>query len=140
MAIPVWWTKRSLSPSSGVMNPNPLSSLNHLTVPVGMQHFPLSRRNVACLDMSTSGDGWVAASLDDIGEGYGFRKVRKELGVEAFGVNAIVMPPGIETGFHWHDEQDELYFVHRGTLEMTFGDGSSVQLESGSFAHVRAAA
>src|SRR5215210_422761 len=27
-------TNRSLPPSSGVMNPNPLSELNHLTVPV----------------------------------------------------------------------------------------------------------
>ncbi len=27
----------------------------------------------------------------------GFRKVRKELGVSAFGVNAIVMPPGYAT-------------------------------------------
>jgi uncharacterized cupin superfamily protein len=90
--------------------------------------------------MSTQGDGWSVASLDEIGEGYGFRKVRKELGVEAFGVNAIVMPPGIETGFHWHDVQDELYFVHRGTLEITFGDGSSARLEPGSFAHVQAAA
>jgi mannose-6-phosphate isomerase-like protein (cupin superfamily) len=90
--------------------------------------------------MTTRGEGWTAAALDEIGEGYGFRKVRKELEVEAFGVNAIVMPPGIETGFHWHDKQDELYFVHAGTIEMTFGDGSSVRLEPGSFAHVRAAA
>src|SRR3954452_8841735 len=32
----LWWTKRSLPPSSGVMKPKPLSSLNHLTVPVAM--------------------------------------------------------------------------------------------------------
>src|SRR4051794_28853797 len=32
--MPVWWTKRSLPGSSGVMKPKPLSSLNHLTVPV----------------------------------------------------------------------------------------------------------
>jgi hypothetical protein len=32
----LWWTKRSLEPSSGVMKPKPLSSLNHLTVPVAM--------------------------------------------------------------------------------------------------------
>src|SRR5256885_6376659 len=32
----VWWTKRSLLPSSGVMKPKPFSSLNHLTVPVAM--------------------------------------------------------------------------------------------------------
>ena len=70
------------------------------------------------------GEGWAVAHLDDLGEGPGFRKVRKGLGVTAFGVNAIVMPPGIETGFHFHDEQEELYFVHRGTIEMEFGDGS----------------
>src|SRR3954465_9199796 len=32
----LWWTKRSLLPSSGVMKPKPFSSLNHLTVPVAM--------------------------------------------------------------------------------------------------------
>src|SRR5881392_1514258 len=32
----VWWTKRSLPPSSGVMKPKPLSLLNHLTVPVAI--------------------------------------------------------------------------------------------------------
>src|SRR4051795_6264587 len=31
----VWWTKRSRFPSSGVMKPKPLSSLNHFTVPDG---------------------------------------------------------------------------------------------------------
>ena len=36
--------------------------------------------------------------------GPGFRKVRKGLDVTAFGVNAIVMPPGIESGFHYHDD------------------------------------
>ena len=34
-------------------------------------------------------------SIDELGEGYGFRKVRQALGVEAFGVNAIVYPPGL---------------------------------------------
>ena len=41
------------------------------------------------------------------------------------GINAILIPPGYETGRHYHDEQEETYFVHRGTIEMTFGDGSS---------------
>lgn len=89
--------------------------------------------------MSATGQGWAAATLDDMGEGPGFRKVRKHLGVEAFGVNAIVMPAGIETGFHFHDEQDELYFVHAGRIEMEFGDGETVELGSGAFAHVAAA-
>src|SRR5688572_14211656 len=32
----LWWAKRSLPPSSGVMNPKPLESLNHFTVPVAI--------------------------------------------------------------------------------------------------------
>ncbi len=72
-----------------------------------------------------------SASLDALGDGPGFRKVRKGLDVAAFGVNAIVMPPGIESGFHYHDEQEELYFVHRGTIEMEFGDGTIHRMEEG---------
>ena len=70
------------------------------------------------------GEGYAVGNLDALGDGPGFRKVRKGLDVGAFGVNAIVMPPGIESGFHFHDEQEELYFVHRGTIEMEFGDGT----------------
>ena len=54
-------------------------------------------------------------SIDELGDGYGFRKVRTALGVTAFGVNAIVYPPGFDGFLHYHDEQDELYFVHAGT-------------------------
>ena len=88
--------------------------------------------------MTASGEGWSVATLDEMGDGPGFRKVRKELGVEAFGVNAIVMPPGIETGIHWHEKQDELYFVHSGTVEMELGDGEWRSMAAGSFAHVSA--
>jgi mannose-6-phosphate isomerase-like protein (cupin superfamily) len=87
----------------------------------------------------TAGDGYAVAHLEDLGEGPGFRKVRKGLGVTAFGVNAIVLPPGIETGFHYHDEQEELYFVHRGAIEMEFGDGSVQRLGEGGMARVDAA-
>ena len=85
------------------------------------------------------GEGYAVAHLDDLGEGPGFRKVRKGLDVTAFGVNAIVMPPGIESGFHYHELQEELYFVHRGVVEMEFGDGSVERLQEGSFARVDAA-
>lgn len=89
--------------------------------------------------MTVSGEGWSTATLDDLGDGPGFRKVRTTLGVEAFGVNAIVLPAGIETGFHWHEQQDELYFVHAGEIEMEFGDGTRQTLGPGAFAHVSAA-
>jgi mannose-6-phosphate isomerase-like protein (cupin superfamily) len=84
------------------------------------------------------GEGYAVANLDDLGEGPGFRKVRKGLDVTAFGVNAIVLPPGIETGFHYHDEQEELYFVHRGTIEMEFDDGATHRLDEGCLARVDA--
>ncbi len=87
----------------------------------------------------TIGEGYALGKLEDLGSGPGFRKVRKGLGVTAFGVNAIVMPAGYESGMHYHDQQEELYFVHRGTLEMEFGDGSVHRLEEGAFARVDAA-
>jgi len=86
----------------------------------------------------TQGEGYAVANVDDLGEGPGFRKVRRELGVEEFGVNAIVMPSGIETDFHFHDEQEELYFVHSGELEIEFGDGTVHRLGPGGMARVAA--
>jgi mannose-6-phosphate isomerase-like protein (cupin superfamily) len=85
------------------------------------------------------GDGWALASLDDLGEGPGFRKIRKELGVTAFGVNAIVMPAGYRANPHRHERQQEVYFVHQGTLEFEFGDGSKHRLGPGGIARVDAA-
>jgi mannose-6-phosphate isomerase-like protein (cupin superfamily) len=86
-----------------------------------------------------TGEGWATANLDDLGDAPGFRKVRRGLGVTAFGVNAIVLPAGIDAGAHFHDEQEELYFVHSGTIEMEFGDGKVETLSEGSLARVDAA-
>jgi uncharacterized cupin superfamily protein len=86
----------------------------------------------------TIGAGYAVGDLAALGEGPGFRKVRRGLGVTAFGVNAVVMPAGYESGFHAHEHQEELYFLHRGTLEMEFGDGSVRLLEPGTFARVDA--
>src|SRR3954452_6600624 len=38
----LWCTNRSFPPSSGAMNPYPLSGLNHLTVPVAIDETPPS--------------------------------------------------------------------------------------------------
>ncbi len=59
--------------------------------------------------------GHTVSSLDELGDGPGFRKMRGPLGVTAFGVNALVYPPGSEGILHYHDTQDELYFVHTGS-------------------------
>ena len=79
--------------------------------------------------------GYTVSSLGELGDGYGFRKVRGALGVTAFGVNAIVFPPHYEGPNHFHDEQDELYFVHRGTATFTF-DGDEHVVEDGGLVHV----
>lgn len=87
----------------------------------------------------THGDGYSAGHIDAMGDQYGFRKVRRELGVSAFGVNVIAMPPGTSGGFHWHDEQEELYFVHQGEVEFVFGEGDGEQrhrLRPGGIARV----
>ncbi|MDH4176095.1 MAG: cupin domain-containing protein [Thermoleophilia bacterium] len=75
------------------------------------------------------------SSIDELGEGYGFRKVRQALGVTAFGINVIVYPPGHEGFAHYHDVQDELYFVHRGTARFEVGDEERV-LGPGGLCHV----
>ena len=84
-------------------------------------------------------DGYAVASLDDIGEGYGFRRIRRSLGVTALGINAIVMPPGYESGFHFHDVQEETYFVHKGQVEFEFGDGTKHVVGPGGLVRVDAA-
>jgi mannose-6-phosphate isomerase-like protein (cupin superfamily) len=83
--------------------------------------------------MTTMPDAFT--TIDDLGDGYGFRKVRGALGITAIGVNAIVYPPGMEGFLHYHDEQDELYFVHSGTARFEVGDEERV-LGPGGLCHV----
>jgi mannose-6-phosphate isomerase-like protein (cupin superfamily) len=79
--------------------------------------------------------GYAVSSLDELGEGYGFRKARAALGVTAFGVNGIVMPPGFEGFLHFHERQDELYFVHRGRARFDVGDETR-EVGEGGLVHV----
>ena len=81
------------------------------------------------------GDGWAVSSLADLGEGPGFRKVRAPLGVTAFGVNAVVLPPGYQTHRHFHERQQELYLVLEGEIEFEF-DGQRQTLGPGGIARV----
>ena len=73
--------------------------------------------------------------LGELGDGPGFRKVRRALGVTAFGVNAVVYPPRFDGFGHYHDTQDELYFVHRGRVLVEVG-GDSRELGEGGLLHV----
>jgi uncharacterized cupin superfamily protein len=82
------------------------------------------------------GQGWAVASLTDLGEGPGFRKVRSALGVTAFGVNAVVLPPAYTTRRHFHERQQELYLVLEGEIEFEFGEGERQTLGRGGVARV----
>ena len=82
-------------------------------------------------------NGYAIGSLDELGDGYGFRKVRRALGITAFGVNGIVMPPSFEGFLHFHERQDELYFVHRGRALVEIGEETR-EVGEGGLIHVEA--
>jgi len=82
------------------------------------------------------GEGYAVGHIDAMGDDYGFRKIRRQVGVTEFGANAVVTPPGHAGGGHYHDEQQELYFIHRGIVEFTFGDGGVHRLGPGAVARV----
>jgi mannose-6-phosphate isomerase-like protein (cupin superfamily) len=84
------------------------------------------------------GAGYAVGNVGGLGDGYGFRKIRKDLGVTEFGVNAIVLPAGAETGFHLHERQQELYIVMEGEIEIEFDDGKGYKLGPGGLARVDA--
>jgi len=81
------------------------------------------------------GEGWTVSSIEDLGEGPGFRKVRSALGVTEFGVNAIVLPPGYTSRRHYHERQQELYLVLSGEIELEL-DGDRHTLGPGGLARV----
>jgi mannose-6-phosphate isomerase-like protein (cupin superfamily) len=74
------------------------------------------------------GDGYAVANIDALADGPGFRKIRRQLGVTGF-----------ETGRHFHDEQEELYFVHRGRVQIRLNDETEHELGPGGLARVDAA-
>ena len=78
--------------------------------------------------------GYAFGTIDELGDGV-FRKVRQELGVTAFGVNVLVIPSGIEARPHYHEEQDELYFVHAGRARFAV-PGELRELGPGGLCHV----
>lgn len=96
----------------------------------------MSDRDRAC--EVVEGPGYALGHIDAMAEGYGFRKIRRTLGVSAFGINALVLPPRYETAAHYHERQEETYFVHRGEVEIELGDGSRHLLGPGGVARVDA--
>jgi mannose-6-phosphate isomerase-like protein (cupin superfamily) len=80
--------------------------------------------------------GYAFSSLDELGDGV-VRKIRPALGIAAFGANAWVLAPGVESRPHFHEEQDELYFVHQGRARFLL-PGETRELGPGGLCHVAA--
>ena len=78
--------------------------------------------------------GYAFSSLEELGDGV-FRKIRPALGITAFGANALVLAPGVEARPHFHEQQDELYFVHRGRARFRL-PGETRELGPGGLCHV----
>ena len=78
------------------------------------------------------------SSIDELGQGYGFRRVREPLGIEAFGANVLVMPPRFEAFDHYHDTHDELYFVHAGTARIDVAGSETREVGPGGLFHCQA--
>jgi mannose-6-phosphate isomerase-like protein (cupin superfamily) len=78
--------------------------------------------------------GYAHTTIDELGD-EAFRKVRRALGITAFGANVIVLQPGTVGRPHYHDEQDELYFVHQGRAIFDLPD-DRVELGPGGLIHV----
>jgi mannose-6-phosphate isomerase-like protein (cupin superfamily) len=64
-----------------------------------------------------------------------FLSVRRELGIESFGFNLIVLEPGMRMRVHRHREQEEVYLVWSGELTLVLQDSERV-LRRGELARV----
>jgi quercetin dioxygenase-like cupin family protein len=72
--------------------------------------------------------------LEGAGPGGAFRFVRRELGVEAFGINWVELPPGGEGREHDEQEtgQEEVNVVVRGSGVYRI-EGDEVPVDEGTF-------
>ena len=84
--------------------------------------------------------GYTAKRIDDMEGAFrgAFKRARAELGVEAFGMQVLDLPPKLEN-FPEHDHaesgQEEVYVVLRGTGELEV-DGERVALDPDTIVRV----
>ncbi len=65
------------------------------------------------------------AELDpDSGER--FQRLRRDLGVQSFGINLLVLEPGQRSRVHVHERQEEVYLVLAGELTLIVEDDEHV--------------
>jgi mannose-6-phosphate isomerase-like protein (cupin superfamily) len=81
-------------------------------------------------------DRVTRARLSDQAENR-FVLLRRELGVESFGINQILLAPGQRGRIHRHRRQEEVYVVLAGTLSLVV-EGEELDLGAGEVVRVPA--
>lgn len=81
-----------------------------------------------------SGDLDVA-TLEPAG-GERFTSLRRQLGVESFGINLIALEPRERGRIHLHERQEEVYVVLEGRLTLVLDGPVEHELERGQLARV----
>jgi uncharacterized cupin superfamily protein len=71
----------------------------------------------------------------DFEAGERFVRLRKELGLESFGLNLLLLEPGQRGRIHRHATQEEVYIVLAGTLSL-WVEGTEKRLGQGELARV----
>jgi uncharacterized cupin superfamily protein len=65
----------------------------------------------------------------DFEAGERFVPLRRQLGVESFGLNLMLLEPGQQGRIHRHREQEEVYVVLEGTLTLELDGGETHTLQ-----------
>jgi uncharacterized cupin superfamily protein len=72
----------------------------------------------------------------DFEAGERFVALRRQLGVESFGLNLMLLEPGQQGRIHRHREQEEVYVVLEGTLTLELDGGETHTLQPREAARV----
>jgi uncharacterized cupin superfamily protein len=72
----------------------------------------------------------------DLEAGERFVALRRQLGVESFGLNLMLLEPGQRGRVHRHERQEEVYIVLEGTLTLELDGGEVHTLQRHDAARV----
>ena len=83
---------------------------------------------------------YTAKKIDEMDAAFGgaFKRVRAELGVEAFGIQVMDLPPNLDqfpAHDHEHDSQEEVYLLLRGAADLEV-DGERFALDTETIVRV----
>ncbi len=84
---------------------------------------------------SDMADGVTVLQVEPGGEER-FQRLRRDLGVSAFGLNVLRLRPGQRSRIHRHERQEEVYLVLEGTLTLDVEGSETHTLERGGIARV----